>query len=67
MTTRPTPEELLVIKAQYAAKKKAIDDNLPSWAQVETALDNISNLAEAKAALKKIARVVYLLAKNRGD
>jgi penicillin V acylase-like amidase (Ntn superfamily) len=62
MITHPTPEELLVIKAQYAAKKKAIEDNLPSWEQVETSLDNISNLAEAKTALKKIARVVCLLA-----
>jgi hypothetical protein len=48
-------------------RQKAIDDNLPSWSQVETALDNISNLAEAKAALKKIAKVVYWMAKNKGE
>lgn len=48
-------------------RRQAIDANLPSWSQVETALDNISNLAEAKAALKKITRVVYWLAKNKGD
>lgn len=63
----PTPEELTIIRANYVAKKEAIDENLPSWSQVETALDNISNLAEAKTALKKIARVVYWLAKNSGS
>ena len=46
------------------AKRTAINDNLPSWSQVETACDNISSLAEAKAFLKKLSRVVYWLAKN---
>ena len=50
-----------------AEKYRVINENLPSWSQVETALDNISTLAEAKAALKKIARVVYWLAKNKGE
>lgn len=67
MDARPTPEELIEIKAMTAARQDAIETNLPSWTQVETALDGISNLAEAKTALKKIARVVYWLAKGRGE
>ena len=47
-----------------AAKATAIYDNMPSWAQVSTACDNISTLAEAKVFLKKLSRVVYWLAKN---
>ena len=46
------------------ARRAAIDTNLPSWSQVETACDSISSLAEAKAFLKKLSRVVYWLAKN---
>jgi hypothetical protein len=69
-----TPEEttnmlngIAASDAIAAAKRQSINDNLPSWSQVETALDNISNLTEAKAALKKIARVVYWLPMNKGD
>ena len=54
-------------KAVQAAKKQAIIDNLPSWAQVETAVDNIANLADAKAFIKKLSRVVYWLAKDTAD
>lgn len=67
MDPRPTPEELTAIKATAAARNAAINDNLPTWAQVEAALDGISNLTEAKVALKKIARVVYWLAKGKGE
>ncbi len=37
---------------------------LPSWAQVQTAINNIANLADAKVFLGKLARIVYWLAKN---
>jgi hypothetical protein len=47
-----------------AARAAAIIDNLPSWIQVEAAVDAISSLAEAKAFLVKLSRVVYWLAKN---
>ncbi len=64
-----------------ALKRQDIADNLPSWSEVEGALDTIkSNAAAAttiaglKAALaplldfeKKHARVTYWLAKNRSD
>lgn len=59
-STIPDP----VIAAKYASKQSAIIANLPSWTQVETACDNISDMAEAKAFLKKLAGVVYWLAKN---
>jgi hypothetical protein len=60
-------ERLRLFNEQERAKFQAIETNLPSWSQVETYLDGVSNLTEAKAALKKIARVVYWLAKNKGD
>jgi hypothetical protein len=46
------------------AKLAEIDSLLPSWAQVESYLDGLANLADVKVALKKIARVVYRLAKH---
>lgn len=49
-----------------AQKAQAIIDNLPSWSHVSTAVDNIANLADAKAYLKKLSRVVYWLAKDSG-
>ena len=52
------------INAEMAIREAEIQTNLPSWAQVETACDNISSLAEAKAFIKKLSRVVYWLAKN---
>lgn len=67
-------EELEVDHAGYAQAKacdpveikaRAFLDILPSWAQVETAVDSISSLAEAKAFLKKLSRVVYWLARDQ--
>ena len=55
----------LAEEARIAAKKQAIIDNLPSWAQVDQAVTNISNLADAKAFIRKLARMVYWLAKER--
>ena len=46
------------------AKQLAIVANLPSWSQVQTAINNAANLVEAKVILLKLARVVYWLAKN---
>ena len=60
-----TPKAQAVLdKAQKEADMAA---NLPSWPQVNNAINNISNLAEAKAFLKKLARVVYWDVKNRPD
>jgi len=48
-------------------KAQALIDNLPSWAQVDTAIDNISNLGEAKAFIRKLSRVTYWIAKDAED
>ena len=53
--------------ARVEAKAQALVDNLPSWTQVSGAVDAISNLAEAKVFIKKMARVTYWLAKDRAD
>ena len=69
-----TPEELENMRiaqegwaAIGAARRADLDTNLPTWAQVSTAVDNIGNLADAKAFLKKLSRVVYWLAKETKD
>ena len=54
----------VALRLLEASKTSAISTNLPSWTVVETAVDNISSLADAKAFLKKLSRVVYWLAKN---
>jgi hypothetical protein len=48
----------------YHQKPLEIETLLPSWSEVESTLNSIANLAEAKVALKRIARVVYLLARK---
>jgi hypothetical protein len=53
--------------ARVEAKAQALVDNLPSWVQVSTAVDNISNLADAKVFIKKLARITYWLAKDKAE
>ena len=60
----PTPHLPETIDAQ---RTQDIIDNLPSWAQVETVVDNIANLADAKAFIKKLSRIVYWLTRNKKD
>jgi len=79
---RPTEEQIAVWVAEYqaykstadaaeaariAAKTQALTDNLPSWAQVETTVSNITNLTEAKVYLLKLSRIVYWLAKDKAE
>ncbi|MBW1777952.1 MAG: hypothetical protein JRJ54_10225, partial [Deltaproteobacteria bacterium] len=52
-----TPARRKELDAQQ--KKQEIADRLPDWATVENAVNNISNLEEAKAYLLKLSRVVY--------
>ena len=59
--------EAAVIAAQQAsdlAKAQALIDNLPSWQQVSDAIDAATTVAALKVIVKKVARVVYWLAKN---
>ena len=53
-----------IIDADTISRAADIQANLPTWDQVSTAVDNISDLSSAKVFLKKLARVVYWLAKN---
>jgi len=65
-----TPEQLAAEQAEVdrrEAKAQAFVDNLPSWATIETTVDNIGSLTDAKAFLLKLARIVYWLAKDRED
>ena len=57
-------ETMVKSKADQIQRQADIDTNLPSWNQVATAINNIANLADAKAILLKMARVEYWLAKN---
>ena len=50
-----------------AQKAQDIIDNLPSWSVVEAAINNISDLASAKAFMLKHVKVTYWLAKNKAD
>lgn len=47
-----------------STKLQEIASNLPAWQQVYDAIDGVSTIAGLKVVLKKIARIVYLLAKN---
>lgn len=59
--------DALLKKQTSQAKADAIIANFPTWAQVATAADDISSLAEAKIFIKKLARVTYWLAKNQAE
>jgi len=72
--TLHSPEYIAARDAAVAAAlvrdtQKAADiaANLPSRAQVGTAVRNISSLADAKVFLEKLTNVVYWLAKNQGE
>lgn len=58
-------QEKATIEADKIQKVNDINSNLPAWKQVSDEIDGISSLAGAKVALKKIARIVYWLAKNQ--
>lgn len=47
-----------------STKLQEIASNLPAWQQVYDAIDGVSTITGLKVVLKKIARIVYLLAKN---
>ena len=53
--------------AVQAAKTQAFLDNLPSWAIVDQAVTNISDLPSAKVFIRKLARIVYWLARDQQD
>ena len=50
-----------------AQREQDLINNMPSWSQVQTTINNISSMADAKAYLLKLSRIVYWGAKNRPD
>jgi hypothetical protein len=44
-----------------------IVDNLPSWAEIDAAITSATTITALKVIVRKMARVVYWLAKNRGE
>lgn len=57
-------DESSSLETEETKRNQSFLGNLPSWTAVSTACDNISSLAEAKAFLKKMARVICWLAKD---
>ena len=60
-----TPAAQAVLDA--ATKAQAIIDNLPSWAEIDAAIEAATTIAAMKVIVRKMARVVYWLAKNSAD
>lgn len=60
-----TPAKQAMINEEL--KKQAIESNLPTWDQVQAAVESIASLADAKAFLSKLSRVVYWLARGPID
>lgn len=67
-------EEVTITQEQWDAyiatlpaveMNSTIDTYLPSWNTVQTAVNNIANLTDAKAFILKLAKVVYWLAKRK--
>lgn len=57
----------LAEEARIAAKVQAIIDNLPSWAQVDQAITDATTIAALKVIVRKMARVLYIIATNKTD
>jgi hypothetical protein len=53
------------VAALEATKAQAISDNLPSWTEVDDAITAATTIATLKVIVRKLARVVYWLAKNK--
>lgn len=60
--TYPAPE--IVVTAKATAKAQSITDNFPSWKAVSDVIDAATTLVAMKVIVKKMARVVYWLAKG---
>jgi len=66
----PDPDIIAAREAEesrIAAKAQAFIDNLPSWSEISAAIDGVSTIAGLKVVVKKLARVVYWLAKDKAD
>lgn len=54
-------------EAEEKALKDAINTNIPDWATIDTAINNINSFAEVKVFLRRLSRVVYTHIKNKID
>lgn len=57
-----------VIAAEGVVIQRHADiiDALPSWQEVADAIDGVTTVAGLRTVVRKLARVVYWLAKNKG-
>jgi hypothetical protein len=53
--------------ARIAAKAQAVLDNLPSWQEIDDAITAATTIAGLKVIIRKMARVLYWLAKDKAD
>ena len=51
-------------KTLEQTKLAAIQENLPDWDTIKTAIENATTIAALKVIITKLARVVYWMAKN---
>lgn len=54
-------------EARLQQKAHGIIDNLPAWKAVADAIEGATTIAALKVIIKKMARVLYWLAKDRAD
>ena len=59
-----SPEQV-AFRQDMALKAQEIEDNLPTWQQISDAIDNATTVAALKVIVKKMARILYWLAKNK--
>ena len=53
--------------AELATKHQIILDALPTWNAVSAAIDAADTIPKLRVVIKKLAKVVYWLAKNQQD
>ena len=54
-------------EARIQAKAQEIFDNLPAWQAIVDAIEAATTIAALKVIIKKMARVLYWLARDRAD
>jgi predicted house-cleaning NTP pyrophosphatase (Maf/HAM1 superfamily) len=71
---KETPEQAaakeaarLIAEALAQAKAQAIVENLPSWQEIDDAITAATTIAGLKVIIRKMARVLYWIARDRQD
>lgn len=52
---------------RIAAKAQAIIDNLPTWQEIDDAITAATTIAGLKVIIRKMARVLYWIARDKAD